>query len=186
MKFSIFNFQFSVKASPCLPAGRFAIFFTLIILFGAGCAENNPGPLDFEKMRQALYGAADNLGWDGEVIEKPASEENYYGKSYVLSGPFKQEGAIDETVLIDNIEMIEFENPAYAQKSYGEEECFKGQGQPVKIYGMDGCCLNDNKKGASRAVMARENYILRAFDYFHADCGAAEYLKSFWKSYLNK
>ncbi len=179
-KFQISNFKFQIKVY------RFAIFFALVILLGAGCEKENFAPLTSDSVRQTLYAAANTLGWTGDIIEKPASEENYFGKSYILNGPFKQEGAADEMVLIDNLEVVEFENPAYAQKSYGEEKCFKGSGVPVKIYGMDGCCLNDNKKGISSAVMIRDNYLLRAQDFFHANCGAAEYLKSFWKEYLQK
>ncbi len=159
------------------------IFFSLILLFGAGCGKNDFAPLTADSVRQALYGTANVLGWTGDVIEKPPSEENYFGKSYILNGPFKQEGRADETVLIDNIEAIEFENPAYAQKSYGQEKCFKGAGEPVKIFGIDGCCLNDSQKGHSSAVMLRDNYIFRAQDFFHANCQAAEYLKAFWKNY---
>lgn len=162
---------------------RIAIFFTLMILLGAGCAKEELGPFTTDQLRQNLYRVANDLGWTGDVIEKPPSDDNYFGKSYILNGPFKQEGAADETVLIDNIEIIEFDNPAYAKKSYGEEECFKGKGDPITIAGMDGCCLNDNQNGTSRATMWRDNYIFRALDNFHANCQAAEYLKAFWKNY---
>jgi hypothetical protein len=160
------------------------IFFLAgLLLLGAGCAKEDFSSLTSDKVRQALYGAANELSWTGDVIEKPASDENHYGKSYVLSGPFKQEGQLDEAVVIDNIEIIEFANPALAGQAYGEEECFKGKGEPIKIYGMDGCCLNDRQKGKSSAVMMRDNYIFRAQDFFHTNCGAAEFLKSFWKNY---
>lgn len=169
--------------NPIVAMKKILIILLAFFFFGAGCAKKEFAPLSSDKMRQTLYVVANDLGWTGDVIEKPASDENYFGKSYILNGPFKQEGAADETVLIDNIEIIEFENPAYAKKSYGEEGCFKGKGKPVKIYGLDGCCLNDAAKGASRAVMLSDNYILRAQNFFHADCQAAEYLKSFWKNY---
>lgn len=162
------------------------IIFVLIIFLGAGCAKDDLGPLMTDKLRQNLYRAANDLGWTGDVIERPASDENYFGKSYIVNGPFKQEGVADETVLIDNIEIIEFDNPAYAKKSYGEEECFKGAGVPIKIAGLDGCCLNDNPNETSRVTMWRDNYLFRAQDFFHANCAAAEYLKTFWGEYLKK
>ncbi len=159
------------------------IFFVLAVLLGAGCAKGGLAPLTSDKVRSTLYFAANELGWTGDVIQKPPSQENYYGKSYILNGPFRQGESADEAVKIDNIEVIEFENPIYAKKSYNEEECFKGKGVPIKIYGIDACCLRDLAKGWSSVVMARDNFILRAKNYFHADCGAAEYLKAFWKSY---
>lgn len=56
---------------------------------------------------------------------------------------------------------------------------------PFEIVGITACCLNDKEKEMSRAIMQKENYIFKAADYFHANCGAAEYLKAFWKNYFD-
>lgn len=154
------------------------IICLLILLFGAGCAKEI-GPLNSDKLRRTLDAVAENLGWQS-AMERPPEESNYFGKSYIIYGPAKEDGL--ESV-INNIEIIEFETAAYAAYAYKEEKCLKGRGLPQNIYGIDACCLNDLEKGANIVVMARDNFIFRAQDYFHADCRAADYLKAFWKNY---
>ncbi|MFA5134089.1 MAG: hypothetical protein WC459_04790 [Patescibacteria group bacterium] len=159
------------------------IFF-IAMLFGAGCKNGQATPVDFGKMQQALTGIGRDLGWEGEVIEKVPSEENFFGRAFIFYGPFRQEAG--DVVLSDSIEIIEYDNINYASNVYKQTECFKGRGEPYNVFGTDSCCLNDKVKGSSQAVMLKENYIIRSFDYFHADCGAGQYLKKFWGEYLKE
>lgn len=156
-----------------------AVIFIAALFFGAGCAKEI-GPLSSNKLRRALDAVAEKFQWQS-AMERLPEENNFFGKSYVIYGPAKEDGL--ESV-INNIEIIEFETAAYAAIVYKAEDCIKiGKGLPRSIYGMDACCLNDQKKGRSRVVMARDNYIFRSDDYFHADCGAEQYLKKFWSEY---
>lgn len=158
---------------------KIAVIFILFLFFGAGCAKES-GPLAFDKLRRTLDALAEKFQWQS-AMERPPEENNYFGKSYIIYGPAKEDGL--ESV-VNNIEVIEFETAAYAANMYKEEECIKkGQGLPQNIYGMEACCLNDLKKGANTVVMARDNFIFRSHDYFHADCQATGYLKAFWKNY---
>jgi len=159
------------------------ILAALILLAGAGCAKQNT-VLNFDKMQEALMETGNELEWTGGIINKPPGEDNGYSRPFILNGPVKEESI--ETVVSDNIEIIEFATEEYAARVYEKDECFNGRGKPISIYGTDGCCLNDVEKGTSRAIMATGKYIFWAFDYFYANCKAGDYLKKFWGSYLKK
>jgi hypothetical protein len=180
-----------IKEAPRLRSGNtivvknkiLILFAVVFILAGAGCAKQNPD-LNFDKMQQALAETGNQLGWTGGVIDRPPGEDNYFGKSFIFYGPVKEESV--ETVVSDNIEIMEFETEEYAAGVYKKDECFKGRGAPIDAYGIAGCCLNDAKKGTSRAIMATGKYVFRAADYFYANCRAGDYLKKFWGEYLKK
>ncbi|MFH1193914.1 MAG: hypothetical protein V1661_02885 [bacterium] len=159
------------------------ILAALILLAGAGCAKQNLG-LNFDKMQQALTETGNALGWTGGVIDRPPGEDNFFGQSFIFYGPVKEESV--ETVVSDNIEIMELSTEEYATGVYKKDECFKGAGKPIDVYGISGCCLNDAKKGTSRAIMSTGRYVFRASDYFYANCKAGEYLKKFWGEYLKK
>lgn len=159
------------------------LFVAAFILAGVGCAKQNPD-FNFDKMQQALAEAGNALGWTGGIIEKPPGEDNSYGRSFIFNGPVKEESI--GTVVSDNIEIMEFESEEYAAAVYKKDECFKGRGKPIDVYGISGCCLNDVTKGTSRAIMATGKYVFRAADYYYADCKAGDYLKKFWGDYLKK
>jgi len=159
------------------------IIFLLFFLLGAGC-DKNIKDLNLEKMKLALAEVGGKLEWSAEVVERVPSEYNYYGNSFIVYGPFKQETG--DVVNSDSLEIIEFESNEYAIRAYGQEECFKGKGEPIKIYDTEGCCLNNSKNESNQVIMQKENYIFRVNDYFHANCQAVGYLKQFWSEYLKK
>ncbi len=164
---------------------RFAIIFVLAVLFGAGCKNNGDLVLEEGKIRDALMAVSNELGWADGIMNLPPGADNSYGESLAAYGPYQEKvGELDTRR--NSVEAIKFETPAYAARVYDEDDCLKGRGVPFEVAGVTACCLNDKEKETSRAIMQKENYIFRGLDYFHADCRAAEYLKSFWKEYLKK
>ena len=154
------------------------LLLSLLSLIGLGCQKNS-GNITTDKIQQALAQTANDLGWSEDVISKEPSEENFYGNSYLLYGPAKESG-LDN--LVDNIEVIKFFSSAKAQDVYKADNCLKGSGKPITIFGTNGCCLNDVEKETSIAIMSKDEFVFKSATYFSANCGAAEYLKSLWKN----
>jgi len=154
------------------------LILTALSLFGIGCQKSSD-EITAEKIQQALAQTAKNYGWAESIISKEPGEENFYSNSYLLYGPSKESGLEN---VIDKIEVLQFVSSAAAEKVYKDDACFKGAGKPFTIAGISGCCLNNVKEQASKAIMTKDEYIFRADNHFLAGCKATEYLKNFWKN----
>lgn len=151
-----------------------------VLLFGASCARVETAQFfDIDKIKQTLNIVAVKEEWLGEVIEHLPSEENNYGKSYIVYGPYK-EGAVSDN---SSFAAIEFQSSAYRDNYYNNDVCFKGSGVPQKIEGVDVCCLNDTVNATSKTIMKRENFVFIAKDIFHANCASSNIMKDFWTAY---
>lgn len=160
------------------------LILTILSLLGAGCA-NKDFVLGDEEIKSALAKTANEEEWQPDIVSRPPGEENSYGNSFFIYGPYQEKiGELDTER--DVLEVIKFETPSHAERAYKEDDCLKGRGKPFTIAGITACCLNDAAKKISKAIMMKENYIFRSYNYFYADCKAVLYLKSFWKNYLQK
>ncbi|MBU4421693.1 hypothetical protein L6259_02570 [Candidatus Parcubacteria bacterium] len=157
----------------------FSCFFVFLFI-GAGCKSDVVSVLDSSKVKPILEMTAERLTWSGGVIVKNPSEENNYGKAYILNGP-SREGRDRLSVDFSSLEILEYTTNEVARWNFFNDECFKGKGKPIEINGVSACCLNDVEDGWNSAVMLSGQYILRAIDYFHSDCYAKKYLEEFWK-----
>lgn len=156
------------------------VIVILFIFLGAGCGKEFV--LEDARIKNALAAAAQALGWPAEIASLLPGEENNFGETATVYGPYQEKiGELD--MRRNSLEAIKFQMPAYAAYIYAQDECFKGRGVPFEVLGMTGCCLNDGEKKESRAIMIKDVYIFKSRDYFYATCRAAEYLKIFWKNY---
>ncbi|MBU1179583.1 hypothetical protein KJ885_01425 [Patescibacteria group bacterium] len=147
---------------------------------GAGCGINNEIVLEEGKMQPVLELTGNELGWSGSIIRRGPNEKNYYGNSLVIYGPAKDDVG---NFTNSNLEIIEFGDLNFVKYAYSQEKCFKGSGKPIKILGMEACCLNDETSSTSEAVMMKGKYLFRSYDALHSDCKAGEHLKKFWENY---